>query len=397
MIERTEYLNKLIALQDKDVIKVVSGVRRCGKSTLFQLFQKHLKENGVQDKQIQSINFEDLANSHLLDYQKLYQHIMDNAVKGQKNYIFLDEIQNVPSFQKTVDSLYIQKDFDVYITGSNAFLLSGELATLLSGRYVEVKMLPLSFKEFVSVKENPNLLEEYRNYLQFGSFPYVSQMTDNAQNIKDYLNGIMDSILIKDVLTRHKIGDTSDVVRILKFIFDTVGNIISIKKISDTMTSAGYKIAPKTVEKYLKALTDSFVLYPVSRYDVKGKQHLQTGDKYYVVDTGLRYSLLGQKNTDTGHLLENIVYLELLRRGYEVFVGKVGATEVDFVAQNEKGLTYFQVSQSVLDEATLARELKPLEAIKDHYPKYILTLDYLPDANYNGIQRINVLDWLVQG
>ena len=394
MIERTEYLNKLIAFKDKQLIKVVTGVRRCGKSTLFRLFQEYLKKEGVSEKQIQSINFEDMTFSDLLEPQKLYDYVMKNAQKGKKNYIFLDEIQNVSEFQKAVDSLYIQEGFDIYITGSNAFLLSGELATLLSGRYVEIKMLPLSFKEFISSKEKMNLQEEYVRYLEYGSFPYVLQMDDDA-SIRNYLSDILNSIVVKDVLTRHKISDTSDVLRILKFIFDTTGNIISIKKISDTMTSAGYKITPQTVEKYITALTESFVLYSASRYDIKGKKYLQSGNKYYPVDTGIRYALLGKRGTDTGHLLENIVYLELLRRGYTVFVGKVADTEVDFVAVNQDGTSYYQVSQTVMDETVLERELKPLQSIKDHYPKYLLTLDYLPDGDYNGIKRLNVLNWLI--
>ena len=394
MIERTEYLNKLIALKDKQVIKVVTGVRRCGKSTLFRLFQEYLKKNGVSEKQIQSINFEDMAYSDLLEPKSLYNHVMKNAQKGKKNYIFLDEIQNVKDFQKAVDSLYIQEGFDIYITGSNAFLLSGELATLLSGRYMEIKMLPLSFKEFISAQEKPNLPEEFSRYMEYGSFPYVLQMDDEA-SIRNYLSDILNSIVVKDVLTRHKISDTSDVLRILRFIFDTVGNVISVKKISDSMTFAGYKITPQTVEKYITALTESFILYAASRYDIKGKKYLQSGDKYYLVDTGIRYALLGKKGTDTGHLLENIVYLELLRRGYTVFVGKLANTEVDFVAVNQDGTSYYQVSQSVADERVLERELKPLQSIKDHYPKYLLTLDYVPDGDYDGIKRMNVLKWLI--
>ncbi len=394
MIERTEYLNKLIAFKDKQLIKVVTGVRRCGKSTLFRLFQEYLKNNCVLENQIQSINFEDMFFSDLLKPKELYDYIMKNAQIGKKNYIFLDEIQNVAEFEKAVNSLYIQEDFDIYITGSNAFLLSGELATLLSGRYVEIKMLPLSFKEFISSKENPNLQEEYARYLEYGSFPYVLQMDDDA-SIRNYLSDILSSIVVKDVIIRHKIVDTSDIFRILKFLFDTTGNIISIKKISDTMTSAGYKITPQTVEKYITALTESFVLYSASRYDIKGKKYLQSGDKYYLVDTGIRYALLGRSKIDTGHLLENIVYLELIRRGYTVFVGKVADTEVDFVAVNQDGISYYQVSQTVMDKTVLERELRPLKNIKDYYPKYILTLDYLPDTDYDGIKRLNVLNWLI--
>lgn len=396
MIPRTHYLNQLILFKDKQLIKVVMGVRRCGKSTLFTLFQKYLLEQGVTKSQIQSFNFEDMLNTELQDYKKLHQHILDHAVPNEKNYIFLDEIQNIPKFQKMVDSLYVRDNFDVYITGSNAFLLSGELATLLSGRYVEIQMLPLSFEEYVSSQiDKTNLPQLYRSYVQNGAFPYILQMpTEMAASI--YLKGILDSIIIKDVVARHKIVNTDELYRIIKFLFDNIGSIVSIKKIADTLTSAGYKISHQTVEKYITALVDSFVLYPVSRYDIKGKQYLQTGDKYYIVDTGLRQALLSNKGTDTGHILENIVYLELIRRGYKVFIGKSGTQEIDFVALNEQGTSYYQVSQSVLAEETLKRELSPLQKIKDHYPKYLLTMDYLPATDFEGIKQINVLDWLLE-
>ena len=396
MIERTQYLDKLKLFKDKQIIKVITGVRRCGKSTLFTLYQKYLLTTGVSKEQIQTFNFEDVLNAELQDYMKLHKHILDHALPNKKNYIFLDEIQNVPQFQKAIDSLYIRDNFDIYITGSNAHLLSGELATLLSGRYVEVQMLPLSFKEYVSAQNtaNKSLVEIYTSYVQSGSFPYILQVpTTEAAN--DYLKGILDSIIIKDVMARHKINNPSELYRIIKFLFDNVGSIVSMKKISDTMTSGGYKITNKTVEKYVMALVESFVLYPASRYDIKGKQYLQTGEKYYIVDMGLRQALLNNKGRDTGHILENIVYLELLRRGYKVFIGKTGTQEVDFVALNEQGTEYYQVSQSILAEETLKRELAPLQKIKDHYPKYLLTMDYLPATDFNGIKQINVLDWLV--
>lgn len=396
MIERTQYLDKLKLFKDKQLIKVITGVRRCGKSTLFTLYQNYLLTTGVSKEQIQTFNFEDVLNAELQDYMKLHKHILDHALPNKKNYIFLDEIQNVPQFQKAIDSLYIRDNFDIYITGSNAHLLSGELATLLSGRYVEVQMLPLSFKEYVSAQNtaNKSLAEIYTAYVQSGSFPYILQVpTTEAAN--DYLKGILDSIIIKDVMARHKINNPSELYRIIKFLFDNVGSIVSMKKISDTMTSGGYKITNKTVEKYVMALVESFVLYPASRYDIKGKQYLQTGEKYYIVDMGLRQALLNNKGRDTGHILENIVYLELLRRGYKVFIGKTGTQEVDFVALNEQGTEYYQVSQSILAEETLKRELAPLQKIKDHYPKYLLTMDYLPATDFDGIKQINVLDWLV--
>ncbi|MBR2082068.1 MAG: ATP-binding protein [Elusimicrobiaceae bacterium] len=397
MIQRTQYLDKLKLFKDKQLIKVVTGVRRCGKSTLFKLFQNYLLETGVTNQQIQALNFEDVFNTELQDYIKLHQYIVDHAVANKKNYIFLDEIQNVPQFQKVVDSLYIRDNFDIYITGSNAHLLSGELATLLSGRYIEIQMLPLSFKEYVAANEVPHksLAELYTSYAHYGSFPYTLQMPDSSAK-QDYVKNILDSIIVKDVMARHKISSPNELYRIIKFLFDNIGSIVSIKKISDTMTSAGYKITNKTVEKYVTALVESFVLYPASRYDIKGKQYLQMGEKYYVVDTGLRQALLNNRGKDTGHILENIVYLELVRRGYKVFIGKSDTKEVDFVALSEQRTEYYQVSQSILAEETLKRELEPLQQIKDHYPKYLLTMDYLPATDFDGIQQINVLDWLVQ-
>ncbi len=395
LIQRTQYLNKLILFKDKQLIKVVSGVRRSGKSTLFTLYQDYLLKNGVSKKQILTLNFEDMLHTELQDSNKLHQYILDKVVPNKKNYIFLDEIQNVPNFQRVVDSLYIRENLDIYITGSNAHLLSGDLATLLSGRYVEIQILPLSFSEYVSAQaDKTNLPLLYRSYVQNGAFPYTLQMpTEEA--VSTYLKGILDSIIIKDVMARYKIGNTDELYRIIKFLFDNVGSLVSLKKISDTLTSAGYKISHQTVQKYITALVESFVLYSASRYDIKGKQYLQTGEKYYIVDTGLRQALLNNKGKDTGHILENIVYLELIRRGYKVFIGKTGTQEVDFVALNEQGTEYYQVSQSVLAEETLKRELEPLKKIKDHYPKYLLTMDYLPATDFEGIQQINVLDWLL--
>ena len=395
MIERKQYLDKLIALKDKQLIKVITGIRRCGKSTLFKLYQDYLLKNGISEEQIQTINFEDAVNEDLQDYKKLYKHILENSIKDKKNYIFLDEIQNVPQFHKTVDSLYIKDNFDIYITGSNAYLLSGELATLLSGRYIEIQMLPLSFKEYISYFEgNTNTQQLFAKYLENGSFPYILQIQNELNIKKDYLKAILDSILIKDVITRNKISNVDELHRVLRFMFDNIGNVCSIKKISDTMTSAGFKIVPKTVEKYIASLVESFVLYPVSRYDIKGKQYLQSGEKYYIADTGLRNTLLN-KNSDIGRLIENIVYLELIRRGYQAFIGKTNTTEVDFVANKDNETVYFQVAQTILAEDTLNRELKPLQNIKDNYPKYLLTLDYLPQTDYNGIKQVNIIDWLL--
>ncbi len=396
MIKRDIYLEKLIAFKDKKLIKIITGVRRCGKSTIFELFQDHLRETGVSKKQIQTINFEDIDFEELTDYKKLHDHLLTNLVSDKKNYIFLDEIQNVPNFQKAVDSLFLKKNIDIYLTGSNAYMLSAEIATLLSGRYIEIKMLPLSFKEYLSADNTAvNLNKKYRDYLTQSSFPYVLELNHKEKLIREYLSGIYNTVVLKDVVSRHNIADVSILESVIKFMFDNIGNISSIKKISDTLISSGRKITPPTVENYLKALTDSFILYRIGRYDVKGKQYLKTGEKYYVVDIGLRYFLLGTKHADYGHILENIVFLELYRRGYQISIGKIGDIEVDFVAVKGKNIEYIQVAQSVLDEKTLARELAPLKKINDHFPKILLTLDEWPANNYDGITQMNALDWLL--
>lgn len=397
MLQRQEYLDKLIGFKDKQLIKVITGVRRCGKSTLFELFQDYLSKNNVDKTQIININFEDVDFEELTDYKKLHEYINSKLIKDKMNYIFLDEIQNVPSFQKAVDSLYIKKNVDLYITGSNAYFLSGELATLLSGRYVEIKMLPLSFKEFLSsFEDKTDLARKFRMYLENGSFPYVLELNNDKKLIGDYLNGIYNTVVLKDVVARKKITDLSMLESIIKFMFDNVGNSTSAKKISDTMTSYGRKITSPTVENYLSALTNSFIFYRVNRYDVVGKQYLKTGEKYYAVDLGLKYFLLGAKKQDLGHNLENIVYLELLRRGYDAYIGKVGVNEVDFIAIKDGIREYYQVAQTVQAEETLARELKSLESIKDHYQKFLITMDEQPLTSHEGIKQINAIDWLLE-
>lgn len=397
MIQRPEYLKFLIDFKDKELIKVVSGIRRCGKSTLFELFKDYLLANGVDKSQIISINFEDANFENLCDYKALYDYVQSKMIADKKNYIFLDEIQHVSNFEKAVDSLFIKKNADVYITGSNAYFMSGELATLLTGRYVELKMLPLSFAEYVEANSSKNVTKEelYRNYLTNSSFPYTASL-DNKQTIRAYLDGIFNTVVLNDIVSRKKISDVPMLKSVIKFMFDNIGNPCSIKKIADTMTSMDRKISNHTVENYLDAMTECFLMYKVGRYDVKGKQYLQLLDKYYLTDIGLRYYLLGSSNTDQGHILENIVFLELLRRGNQIYVGKVGNNEVDFIVQNPVGETeYFQVSLSVRDENTLKRELEPLENIQDHNPKYLLTMDNDPPSSHNGIKQLYVLDWLL--
>ena len=398
MIERTEYLEKLKRFKNKDLIKVITGIRRCGKSTLFELFINYLKENGIKDNQIININLEDVDYS-FKDYKELYDYV-NNKLDNKKNYyVFLDEVQNVPKFQKAVDSLYIKKNVDVYITVSNDYLLSGELATLLSGRYVEIKMLPLSFKEYLSAFDgsNKSKYEYFLDYMKNGGMPgNIPILKDNPNDLDTYLEGTFTTIVYKDIITRNNISDKNLLENILKFIFDSIGSPISTKKISDTLTSKGISTSNHTVENYITSFVESFLIYKAERFDVKGKNLLARDYKYYVVDSGLSSYLLGKKaDSDMGHILENIVYFELLRRGYKVYVGKVDELEVDFVAENRAGLKYFQVSLSVRDEKVLERELKSLQKTGDHYPKYLLTLDMDLEADYNGITKINVIDWLL--
>lgn len=396
LIQRQEYLNKLIALKDKKIIKVVTGVRRCGKSKLLEMYRKWLLEQGVEEERIVSINFEDLDFEDLTDYKKLHTYLKEHLVKDNMTYIFLDEIQNVEQFPKVVDSLYIKDNVDIYITGSNAHMLSSEIATLLSGRYIQIEMLPLSFKEYmISTGSMNDRGIKYVDYLQNSSFPYTLELEGKSDEIRSYLEGLYNTIVVKDIINHSKISEPMMLKSILKFIFDNIGNPLSSKKIADTMTSSGRRIDTRTVEKYLNALTESYIIYQAKRYNIKGKQYLKTLEKYYVVDIGLRLMLLGSKQIDAGRILENIVYLELLRRGYDVYVGKVDEFEVDFVAQNGKGTTYFQVALSVRDEKTLERELRSLRAIKDHYPKILLTMDDDPEVHYDGIRRINARDWLL--
>lgn len=397
MIERTEYLEELKRWKDKDLIKVITGIRRCGKSTLFQLFIDYLKSTGISNEQIISINLED-ADYNFEDYKQLYDYIKEKIDSKNQYYVFLDEVQNVPMFQKAVDSLYIKKNVDVYITGSNAYLLSGELATLLSGRYIEIKMLPLSFKEYVSAFDDNNYQQLFLNYMKNGGMPgNISIIKSNPNDLDKYLDGIFSTIVYKDIMARNNINDKMLLESVLKFIFDSIGSPISTKKISDTLTSKGISTSNHTVEKYITAFIESFLIYKAERFDVKGKNLLARDYKYYVVDQGLRSYLLGKKaDSDMGHILENIVYLELLRRGYRVYVGKVDDLEVDFVAESRDGLKYFQVALTVRDEKVLQRELRSLQKTGDHYPKYLLTLDMDLESDYDGITKINVVDWLLQ-
>ncbi len=397
MINRTQYIEELKRWKDKDLIKVITGIRRCGKSTLFELFIAYLKEFGISEEQIIHVNLED-ADYNFETYKELYDYINQKITSKKQYYIFLDEVQNVPQFQKAVDSLYIKKNVDLYITGSNAYLLSGELATLLSGRYIEIKMLPLSFKEYISAFDDNNYQQLFLNYMKNGGMPgQINILQSNPNDIDRYLDGIFSTVVYKDIMARNNISDKMLLEGILKFIFDSIGSPISTKKISDTLTSKGMSTSNHTVEKYIEAFLESFLIYKAERFDVKGKKLLARDYKYYTVDTGLRSYLLGKKaDSDMGHILENIVYLELLRRGYKVYVGKVDDFEIDFVAENREGLRYYQVALSVRDEKVLERELRALQKTGDHYPKILLTLDMDLESDYDGITKINVVDWLMK-
>lgn len=395
MIERPEYLKELQKFKDKKLIKVVTGIRRCGKSTLLEIYKNYLLEIGINKDQIISINLEDLQYNFIQNYMDLYNYINGLLKENMQNYVFIDEIQIVPNFQKVADSLYIKKNVDLYITGSNANLLSSELATLLSGRYIEIKMLPLSFKEYKETTETDDLEEIYRKYISLGSFPYTTELEENE--ISKYLGTLYNDIIIKDIMIRKNISDESVLKSVANFTLDNIGNLLSANSIANTLTSDGRAINIRTVERYLEGFAESFFLYKASRYDIKGKQYLKTGEKYYVCDLGLRYFMLGRKLGDRGHILENIVYLELIRRGYEVYIGKVDDFEVDFVAIDSNGKKYIQVCETLKDSEnkTLTRELNSLQKINDNYEKTILTMDKIPLSNEEGIIIKNVLDWLL--
>lgn len=398
-IRRKDYLDWLIKWKEHQIIKVVTGVRRCGKSTLFDIYQEYLLEHEVLNEQIIAINFENLDFEDLCDYKSLYKYIKSHLLPDKMNYIFLDEIQHVEDYQKVVDSLFLRENCDVYITGSNAYFMSGELATLLTGRYVELSMMPLSFKEFCEGLNNSNLslIDNFNHYLAIGSFPYVLKYGYQESEAKEYINGIYNTILLNDIVKRLNIADVNMLESITKFMMHNIGNRTSPNKISNTMTSNHKKINPRTVDRYIRGLTDSLLFYEARRYNIKGKQFLTTMNKYYVCDIAMRNMLVRSQDSDIGHILENIVFLELKRRYKEVYVGQIGQNgEVDFVAIENGNPIYFQVSQTTLDEDVLKRELAPLKQIHDNYPKYLLTLDEVfDDMNYDGIKKKNVLKWLI--
>ena len=398
MIERPEYIAKLSSLKDKPIIKAITGIRRCGKSSVLDLYEEHLLKSGIKPKQIIRLNFEEAADEKyagLEDPKKLYKYIKKRLSKDKMNYIILDEIQYVKGFQTAVDSLFAQKNTDIYITGSNSYLLSGELATLLSGRYIEIKMQPFSLKEYSLAYPALGKYELFQQYLAESSFPFALLLNNDRRNILAYLDSLFNTIIVKDIADRKGLMDTSSLKRVASFMCSNIGSLSSVKKIADTMSSDGQKISAHTVENYLSAFLDCYFMYYIPRYDIKGKEYLKTSGKYYLADIAFTNCIISPKEQDFGHILENIVCLELLRRGWRVFVGKSGNYEVDFTAWQGKDIAHFQVAWTAADKDVLERELRTLRLIKDHNPKYLLTMDALPEISHNGIKQINVLDWLL--
>lgn len=404
MVQRKEYLEKLIEWKDDDVIKVVTGIRRCGKSTLLMQYQDYLKSIGIEENQIIAVNFEELEYEELCDYKKLYAYIKDRLVADKITYIFLDEIQKVPSFEKVVDSLYVKPNIDIYITGSNAYMLSGDLATLLTGRYVEISMLPLSFSEYMELSDKDKE-SAFADYIKYGGLPFVATMDRTDDKVDTYLEGIYNTVIVKDIEDRQKrqesnsdkrkINDILLLKTIAKYLSSVIGSPVSLRGITNYLVSSGRKISANTVSNYVDALVESFIFYPAERFDIVGKQLLQANKKYYMVDLGIRNHILPRKYYDLGFSVENIVFFELLRRGCKVTIGKYQENEVDFVAENRGELTYIQVTADMVSESTFDREMKPLYAIQDNYEKIVLTLDKLTVGNYDGIKVVNVIDWLL--
>ena len=406
MVERKCYLDLLKKWKDDEVIKVVTGIRRCGKSTLLKMYMEFLKSQGISDDRIVFINFEEMEYEYISDYKILYNYIKERLHATEMTYIFLDEIQLVEDFQKAVDSLQVKENTDIYISGSNAYLLSGELATLLSGRYVEINMLPLSFAEFCELKSDEDKDLLFAEYMKNGGLPYVSKLDNDDEKINMYLEGIYNTIIVKDIEERQKrkesdpnkrkVNDIALLKNISRFLASSVGSPVSVKSITDYVTSTGRKISQNTTDDYVEALVEPYIFYPVERYDVPGKQLLKKNQKMYIVDLGIRRYLLARQRYDLGFSLENIIFLELLRRGYKVNIGKIGTTEVDFVARKDDRIYYFQVTASMVEETTFEREITPLKNINDNYPKTIITLDRFTLGNYDGIEVINAIDWLLQ-
>lgn len=403
-INRPEYLNRLIESKDIDLVKIVTGIRRCGKSTLLDLFHDYLLSIGIEEKRIIHMNMESLRYRELTNYLNFYDYISERIVSGKKMYLIFDELQAVDGWEKAIESFRLDFDVDIYITGSNAYLLSTEFATLLSGRYIEIRMLPLSFEEFLTFYEfAPDVTSEikFHSYLRFGGMPVLRQFKFNEARCYEALEGIYSTVVLRDVLQRNKTVDQETLNKVVLFLCSNIGSITSPNNIGNVLSSEGKlskikSIAGKTVDKYISMLKSAFVFYPVGRYDVKGKQLLKTLGKNYIIDLGFRNMLLGYRDSDTGHILENVVFLELLRRDYRVSIGKVGDNEVDFVAEKPNEKLYIQVTESMLGEDVRERELRPLRLIQDNYEKIVLSMDRSYINSYDGIKAVNIIDWLLK-
>lgn len=401
MISRDNYLQRLKAFKDNKLIKVITGIRRCGKSTLLELFKEYLKGEGVSDDNIIHINLELMKYDDVRDYKTFYNLITEKIKNNDRCYLLIDEIQQVDKWEKAINSMNVEFNVDIYITGSNAYLLSSEISTLLSGRYVEIKMLPLSFKEYLEFDHLPHdwtLEDKFNQYLKFGSLPAVPTLPQDNTTINEFLLGIYNTVIVKDVISRNNIKDIGLLEQIVKYVVANTGNIISANKISGYVSSQGRGETTKatTVSNYLDMLEKAYIIYPVKRYDIKGKEQLKNLAKYYVVDTGIRNMLMGYSDSDFGHVLETIVYLELIRRGYQVFIGKWYELEVDFIAVKQDEKKYYQVCLSLMDEKVKERELAPLKAIPDNYEKTILSMDKSYITDHEGIKFQNIIDFLTE-
>ncbi|WP_312701519.1 ATP-binding protein [Sedimentibacter sp.] len=405
-VQRPDYLNKLIEFRDKDIIKIITGIRRCGKSTLLDLYEEYLIENGVSESNIIHMNMESLKYRDLLSYIPFYEYVSNHIVKGQKNYLIFDELQAVTNWEKAIESFRLDYDVDIYITGSNAYLLSTEFSTLLSGRYVEIRVLPLSFKEFLTFYEfNPDVSidEKFQKYLQYGGMPILREFEFNTARINQVLEGIYSTVILRDILERNNTADHALLNKLVIYLADNIGSITSPNNIGNVLAHEGVievekrksNVAGKTVDKYISMLKSAFVFYPIGRYDIKGKQLLKTLGKNYIIDLGFRNMLLGYRDADRGHILENIVFLELIRRDYRVSIGKIGDTEVDFIAEKPDEKLYIQVTETMMGEATRERELRPLRAIPDNYEKIVLSMDKSFIKSYDGIKSINIIEFLL--
>lgn len=405
LINRPEYLEQLIQNKDVDLVKIVTGIRRCGKSSLFDLFHRYLSDNGVDDRHIIHMNMESLRYRELTNYLSFYDYISEHIPKDGRTYLIFDELQAVEHWEKAIESFRLDFDVDIYITGSNAYLLSTEFSTLLSGRYVEIRMLPLSFKEFLTFYEfsaDTAIEEKFQRYLQFGGMPILREYHFNETRSNQALEGIYSTVVLKDVLQRNKGADQQMLHKIVTFLCSNIGSISSPNSIGNVLSNEGdinsgrdKNIAGKTVEKYISMLQSAFIFYSVGRYDVKGKQFLKTLGKNYIIDMGFRNMLLGYRDADRGHIIENIVFLELIRRDYRVYIGKVGDTEVDFVAEKPNDKLYIQVTETMQSEETRERELRPLRMIPDNYEKIVLSMDRSYINSYDGIRSLNLIDWLL--